>query len=254
MALFFRTVGNGQPLIILHGLFGSSDNWLTIAKSLSDNYKVILVDQRNHGKSFHSEEFHYHAMAEDVAQLIRDEGLEAPIVMGHSMGGKTAMKLATSFDVPIQKLIIVDIGPKAYPVHHHIILRGLNAIPVDSLTSRKEADEILSIHVKELGIRQFLLKNLARNEDGGFSWKINLPVITDQIAEVGEPLQDDAIFDGPSLFINGEKSDYILPADRAFIQGLFPNTEFKTVQGAGHWVHAERPQAFLQVLNEFLTQ
>ncbi len=252
MSLFFKTIGKGRPLIILHGLFGSSDNWLTIAKSLEDGYQVILVDQRNHGKSFHSDKFNYEVMAEDVYNLLQEENIHQPIVMGHSMGGKTAMNLVTKFDVSIDKLIVVDIGPKGYPIHHELILKGLNSIPIQSLTSRKEADEALSNYVKELGVRQFLLKNLSRNEDGGFKWKINLPAISSQISEVGAALPEGVTFEHPSLFINGANSNYIEEADKPMIKKIFTNCQFETIIGAGHWVHAEKPNAFLQSLNKFL--
>lgn len=253
MSLFFRTMGDGHPLIILHGLFGSSDNWLTVAKSLATSYQVILPDQRNHGRSFHSETFNYLSMAGDLAALLKKGSIENPIVMGHSMGGKTAMMLATQIDISIKKLVVVDIGPKAYPVHHDAILKGLNAIPLEGIGSRQQADDLLGNYVEETGIRQFLLKNLARKEGGGFEWKINLPVITDKIDNVGQALPAGSVFNNPTLFINGSKSDYLIEADKLLIREIFPKCQFRTIAGAGHWVHAEKPVEFLREITEFLS-
>lgn len=245
-------MGEGQPLIILHGLFGSSDNWLSIAKELSEEYKLYLLDQRNHGSSPHSDEFTYTAMAADLVEFIERHGIKEPVVMGHSMGGKTTMKFATQHPELLKKLIVVDIAPKFYPVHHDQIIRGLESIDIPRLNSRRDADKALSEYVPELGVRQFLLKNLGRNDDGGYEWKMNLPVISAQIENVGEALDERARFEKPTLFINGANSGYIKQQDEELIYKLFPQATIQTIKGAGHWVHAEKPAEFIEVVKAFM--
>lgn len=252
MKLAYRETGEGKPLIILHGLFGSSDNWLSIAKALENEYKIYLVDQRNHGSSPHSNDFSYQAMAEDLLEFIQAHAIENPVLMGHSMGGKTAMQFALSNPGTLDKLIVVDIAPRYYPVHHDVILEGLQAIDIENIKSRREAEETLAEYVKEKGVRQFLLKNLDRNDQGGYEWKINLPVISEKIEKVGEAIQSDSSFEKPVLFINGANSGYLQKKDEEQIYRLFPETTIQTIEGAGHWVHAEKPEAFSQVVQAFI--
>lgn len=252
MKLHFKELGEGKPLIILHGLFGSLDNWLTIGKELADKYKVYLVDQRNHGNSPHSNDFNYDVMAEDLHQFITDHDIENPIIIGHSMGGKTAMKFALNYTELWDKLVVVDISPKSYPVHHDVILDGLSAIDVENIESRKEADDKLGEYVKDFGTRQFLLKNLSRKKEGGFEWKINLDVIKNNIEIIGEGMDEQLAIEKDVLFIRGEKSDYIKDKDSILIVQHFPNAAVETIKDAGHWVHAEQPEAFLETLKEFL--
>ena len=251
MNLHYRAVGEGKPLIILHGLFGSLDNWLTIAKVLGETNEVYLVDQRNHGKSPHHEVFSYGEMASDLLPLIEQNHLAPVTLLGHSMGGKTAMKFAQRYQERVDKLIIVDIGPRLYPQHHQKILEGLFSIDLEGLRSRQEADAQLAQYVPEMGIRQFLLKNLTRNSEGGFAWKINLPAINEQIENVGEPLASEPKIERPTLFIRGSNSDYIRDVDLPGIEQLFPNSKLETVKGAGHWVHAEQPNLFLEIVKSF---
>jgi len=253
MKLFFRTIGEGRPLIILHGLFGASDNWLSIGKHLSQDYKVYLVDQRNHGNSPKSGEFNYSVMAEDLAEFINEHQIYDPIILGHSMGGKTAMQFAVNYPDKIQKLIVADIAPREYHLHHQLILEGLSSVDLGSIKNRKEADEQLAKFVPEPGVRQFLLKNLSRTADGGFAWKINLPVIKKEIGNVGEPLQEGVSFDKPTLFVRGAKSDYIRDEDELLINKIFSNYRLATIPDAGHWLHAERPVEFLECITDFLT-
>ena len=251
MQLHHRELGAGKPLIILHGLFGSSDNWLSIGKALSEQYKVYLVDQRNHGQSPHSNEFSYPAMAGDLLKFIQEHEVHEPHILGHSMGGKTAMWFAAQYTDLWDKLIVVDIGPKAYPVHHRTILDGLMSINMDTLSSRNEADQQLAKYVPELGVRQFLLKNLARNGQG-FQWKINLPVINDTIEIIGEGMEERMVTEKKVLFARGAKSDYVKDEDMPLIKTLFPNADLETVEGAGHWIHAEKPREMLALVNRFL--
>lgn len=253
MKLFFRQMGEGQPLIILHGLFGSSDNWLTIGKALSEIYRVYLIDQRNHGQSPHSEEFNYLAMADDLKQFIEANNISNPIILGHSMGGKTAMQYAVNNPESWDKLVVVDIAPKSYPVHHDSILEGLESLNLKELSSRNEADNSLSEYVPEFGIRQFLLKNLSRDVDG-FKWKINLPVISKNIEIIGEGLNGRLGKSKPVLFIRGENSNYIKETDFTLIDESFPGAQIQTIEKAGHWVHAEQPEHFLSSLKTFLSR
>jgi len=245
-------MGDGKPLIILHGLFGSLDNWLSIAKELTDTYQIFLVDQRNHGMSPHSDEFNYGVMAEDLKEFIKEHNIDRPYILGHSMGGKTAMKFALQHGDMWEKLIVVDISPKAYPVHHDVILEGLSAIDVDALKSRGQADKKLAEYVSDFGTRQFLLKNLNRKKSGGFEWKINLPVIKDNIEIIGEGMEEQLAIEKDVLFIRGEKSDYIKNDDVILITQHFPNAKLETVKNAGHWVHAEQPEALLDIMKTFL--
>jgi esterase len=252
MKLFFRELGSGQPFIILHGLMGSADNWLTQAKMLSGEFHVYTVDQRNHGLSPHSDDFDYKVLANDIKDFIQEHSLEKPIILGHSMGGKAAMNFAVSNPTMLSSLIVVDIAPKAYPVHHDSIVDGLKAIPVDTLQSRNEADEILSQFVPEADVRQFLLKNLSRKSTGGFSWKINLPVIDASLEKISADMQFPGSFNGPTLFVRGGKSRYVKDEDRQRIKELFPNSSLVTMD-TGHWVQAEKPQEFVEVVKNFLT-
>lgn len=252
MKLNFKKTGAGKPLIIVHGLFGSADNWFSIAKELEKDFTLYLVDQRNHGDSPHSEEWNYLVMADDLKELMDDEGLTSAFFMGHSMGGKTVMTLAMRHPELVDKLIVADIAPRFYPLHHQQILEGLNAIPVGQLKSRKEADDILAGYIKIPGIRQFLLKSLGRDEKGNFIWKINLPVITEKIANVGEELKSDTPFEKATLFMGGENSDYITEKDKEDIERLFPKSHLIYIKNAGHWLHAEQPAAVVETVRAFL--
>ena len=252
MKLNFKKSGQGKPLIILHGLFGSADNWLGIAKGLENDYTLYLLDQRNHGDSGHSDQWDYQSMAEDLREFMEDEGLEKAHLLGHSMGGKTAMTFALEHQDKVDRLIVVDIAPRFYPVHHQAILDGLNAINMDELKSRKEADDILSQYEDNKGTRQFLLKSLGRNEEGKFVWKINLPVITAQIENVSQAVQSEKMFDQPTLFIAGANSRYIQDKDKADIEKLFPNSNIIKIKNAGHWIHAEQPEAVVRTIQAFL--
>ena len=251
MKLFFRQSGQGQPLIILHGLLGSSDNWFTLAKKFSETYSVYLIDQRNHGQSPHSDDFDYKVMTEDLEEFIRDNGIQNPHIIGHSIGGKTAMNFAVKNPDQVSKLVIVDIVPKIYFVKHDSLIDGMEAIPLASITNRTEAEMILSEHEGDQAVRQFLLKNLSRNSDGKFFWKVNLPVLNKNLQLIGADLQYEGTFDKPSLFIYGKKSDYFKTGDDKLIQNRFTKAKFVTLE-TGHWVQAEKPQEFAEVVLQFL--
>ncbi|UII28120.1 alpha/beta fold hydrolase [Fulvivirga maritima] len=253
MELNYKVIGEGKPLIILHGVFGSADNWLTIAKELAEHhFKVYLLDQRNHGDSPHIDEFSYQAMADDLHEFIEKHELDKPFILGHSMGGKAAMKFSVNYSDEWEKMIVVDIAPKAYPVHHDKILAGLKSIDLDAIKSRGDADKQLAEHVPDLGTRQFLLKNLARNDSGGYKWKLNLEVIDKNIEAIGEGQEDRLAIEKEVLFIRGGKSDYVKDSDIILITQLFPNAEVKTIAGAGHWVHAEKSKEVIELILDFL--
>ncbi|EMR03757.1 alpha/beta fold hydrolase [Cesiribacter andamanensis] len=255
MTLYYRETGQGQPLIILHGLFGAGDNWLSVARLLEEEYRVILPDARNHGQSPHDAEFTYSAMASDLVELLDELGLPDAIFVGHSMGGKAVMNLAVSHPGRVRQLVVVDIAPRFYPVHHQTILQAFSAIDLQQLKSRKEADEAMAVYIRDVGTRQFLLKNLTRSEGGqGFEWKINLPVIREKIENVGEPLPEGAIFDKPTLFIGGANSDYIRTEDEGLIRQHFPQAKVVSIAGAGHWVHAEKPQEVVAAMKGFFSE
>lgn len=238
-------------MVILHGLFGSSDNWQSVAKRIAEHYKVYLVDQRNHGKSFHSDEFSYDLMVSDLNNLIEKEGLDDFILLGHSMGGKTAMGYAMDHPEKINKLIVADIGPIKYQVHHDLILTALNEAWNAELNSRKQAEEIISKYIEHPSIRQFLLKNLHWVEKGKLGWKINIPVLSRTILEIsewGEQIED---IDIPTLFIRGGKSEYIREADIPVIEEKFHDVRIETMPDSGHWVHAEQPDEFYNIVMQF---
>lgn len=253
MKLHFRTLGEGYPLIILHGVFGSSDNWQTLGKVFAEQFKVYLVDLRNHGNSPHSEEFNYTVMMEDVVELMKDEGIEHAHVLGHSMGGKVAMHLATNYSDLVSKLIVVDIAPKYYAPHHQQIFNGFHSVDLANLKSRKDAEDQMSKVISNMGVRLFILKNLNRDKEGNFSWKLNVNAIEKAIEKVGSAIEDGVSFEKDTLFISGGKSDYIQKDDHPMIKSHFRNAKIETVEGAGHWVHAERPDELEKLVLNFLS-
>jgi esterase len=256
MKLFFREYKPAQdtgkqPVVILHGLFGSSDNWLTQAKLFVEHYHVYTVDLRNHGQSPHSDTFDYPSMVDDLVEFFEDHGIDNPIVIGHSMGGKAAMNFAIAHPDKVGKLVVVDIAPRYYDLEHYTIVNGLNALSPDSITSRNAADEMLASYVPEPDVRQFLLKNLQRKTEGGFSWKINLPVISEKLSNIGVDLQYEGTFEKPTLFIRGKRSRYVRDEDVERIKKVFPVSQLVTMD-TGHWVQAEKPQEFVEIVKEWL--
>ncbi|PSR54827.1 alpha/beta hydrolase [Adhaeribacter arboris] len=252
MKLHYRDLGQGTPFVILHGLFGISDNWQTLAKYWSQKYHVYLLDLRNHGRSPQSTDFNYDLMVEDLSEFITEHNLVNPVIMGHSMGGKVAMNFALSHPNQVSKLIVVDIAPRPYPVHHQDIINGLNAIDISTMTSRTEAETALEPYIPETDVRLFLLKNLYRKEDNSFGWRMNLAAIERNIAEVGRETIADVPFTKPTLFVKGGNSRYIQEKDVPSIQRLFPNVQLVTIENVGHWVHAEAPEKFYQLVVDFI--
>ena len=253
MKLNYKKSGKGQPFVILHGLFGSLDNWQTIARKLSENFEVYIVDQRNHGQSPHSEIWNYQVMANDLYEFFQDNRISNAILLGHSMGGKTAMHFALEHCELLNKLIVVDIAPKSYPVHHDKILEGLLAIDLENVSSRKEVEEQLSLYILDPGTKQFLMKNLYWKdlEAKKLAWRFNLDVINRHIEIVGKTTIEGKTCHVPTLFVRGEKSNYILEADMEPAKSIFPNSKLIIIPNAGHWVHAEQPQLFLETIIAF---
>jgi pimeloyl-ACP methyl ester carboxylesterase len=253
MKLYFRKYGAGQPLIILHGLFGQSDNWNSLAKQFAENnLEVYIVDQRNHGLSPHSEEWNYKVMSDDLHELITDNNLQNVILLGHSMGGKTVMQFTLQHPEMVDKLIVVDIAPKEYPPQHPSVMKALNAVDFSKVKTRREVEEILSEHISDFGTKQFLLKNIYWKEDGLLDWRFNFKVINDKIENVGLPISESNSVDVPTLFVRGELADYILDEDLNSIHDLFPRSMLETISGAGHWVHAEKPKEFFECVMNFI--
>ncbi|MDO1502468.1 alpha/beta fold hydrolase [Winogradskyella maritima] len=254
MILHSNIIGDtGKPFVILHGFLGMGDNWKTLARQFSsEGFQVHLVDQRNHGRSFHSEDFDYELMAEDLKVYLDHHQLQNIILLGHSMGGKTAMRFASLYPELIDKLIVADIAPRYYPIHHDAILEGLSLLDFTVLKSRGEADEALSQYVPDMGTRMFLLKNLYWVEKGQLGLRINLDALKIAVSEVGEALPTHASVLNPTLFLRGDKSEYISETDAPLIKRHFPNSEIKTIADSGHWLHAENPKDFYEAVMFFL--
>jgi pimeloyl-ACP methyl ester carboxylesterase len=253
MLLHSNIIGEGQPFLILHGFLGMSDNWKTLGNKFAENnYQIHLIDQRNHGRSFHDDAFNYEVLVEDLKEYCDYYQLKNSILLGHSMGGKTAMLFATTYPEMVSKLIVADISPRFYPVHHDQILEGLSSLDFESLKSRTDADKVLSQYVSDFGTRQFLLKNLYWVEKGKLGLKINLEVLKNNVEEVGQALPISSTFSGNTLFLRGDRSEYIEPNDTALIKMHFPNATIATIKNAGHWLHAENPSEFYNTIIRFL--
>ncbi|MBA6155857.1 alpha/beta fold hydrolase [Tenacibaculum sp. S7007] len=251
--LHSRIVGEGKPLLILHGYFGMGDNWKSHANKLAeDGFQVHLIDQRNHGRSFHSDEFNYELLVEDLYNYIQYHSLERVDLLGHSMGGKTVMLFAVEYPELVNKLIVADISPRMYPPHHHDILDALNSVDFTVQNSRKLIDEKLSELIPEVGVRQFLLKSVYRKTKDELGYRFNLNSLTENNNEVGVALPSFTVFGGGTLFLKGENSGYISKDEEPIINAHFPNSTIKTIVNAGHWLHAENPKDFYETLVGFL--
>jgi pimeloyl-ACP methyl ester carboxylesterase len=253
MQLYAREFGQGSPVIILHGLFGFSDNWQTIAKGLAENHLVVTPDLRNHGRSPHVPTHSYPEMAEDIRAYMEAHWMFSAALIGHSMGGKVAMQLALDHPDMVERLVVVDMEPGQATDNHRDIFKALFELDFSKIKTRTEADEFLVNRIPDLGTRQFLLKNITRLENGDFTWKMNLPVLWKNYASILAPVTGE-VFKKPVLFIRGGKSDYIRDEDIPGIMQLFPQARVITIEGAGHWVHADKPQELLQILKDFLNQ
>lgn len=251
--LHSQVLGKGRPLLILHGFLGMSDNWKTLGSKYAEaNFEVHLIDQRNHGKSFWSPDFDYGVLAKDLKEYMNDHRLKKAAILGHSMGGKTAMQFACSFSEKTEKLIVADIAPKYYPPHHQEIIDGLNTLDFDVIKSRGDADDLLKESISNRGVRQFLLKNLYWVQKGRLGLRFNLNILSEKMNEIGENISATDQYTGPTLFLRGDRSEYIVEGDLAEIRKHFPRAILETVSNAGHWLHAENPEQFFAKSLSFL--
>jgi len=253
MQLNYKIYGEGFPIVILHGLLGSLDNWQTVAKSLSEENMIITIDLRNHGRSPHSNLFNYQIMIEDLFNFLESQHIYRTHLLGHSMGGKVAMSFALQNPDFVERLIVADIAPITYPSHHDDVFAGLLAVPIDTLQSRQEAEIVLSKFTKENDVIQFLMKALYRKDDNQFAWRFNLKEIIQQYKNIlGFEHTESDVYTGQTLFIRGAKSKYIQDSNSAEIFKLFPNSSIETIDGAGHWLHAEKPKEFIDIVKNFV--
>ena len=251
--LHSKIFGEGKPLLILHGYFGMGDNWKSLGDRFAKHFEVHLIDQRNHGRSFHADEFDYEILVEDLVAYIQHHNLDKVILLGHSMGGKVAMLFAVNYPELVEKIIVADIAPKYYKPHHQTILAALNSVNFDIQTTRKQVEETLKIDIQEPGVLQFLLKNVYRKTKDQLTYRFNLHSLTLNNPEVGEALPSFTSFDGETLFLKGENSNYITETDEALIEAHFSNFKIATVKNAGHWLHAENPTQFYNEVISFLS-
>ena len=249
----FKSTGQGEDLLILHGLFGSGRNWQNIARQLSAHHRVYTIDLRNHGDSGHSDSMSYPQMMEDLHNFIRQQSLDQVKLLGHSMGGKVAMAFALKYEELVRSLIVVDIAPTNYEHEFDRLIDAMLEVDLPRLKNRQEADVMLQPRISDAGLRLFLLQNLVVRE-GCFQWRINLPAIKRSLGNISSfpDIEVGCQYRGPSMFLRGEKSDYILPEHHHSLHSLFPNSRIDTVDGAGHWPHAEQPTLTLSAIENFL--
>ena len=244
----------GIPLLVFHGLFGMLDNWGSFGKEMGEFFPVHLIDLRNHGKSFHSPEMSHDDLAHDILHYMEFHKLEKINLLGHSLGGKAVMQFAIKYPIKVDKLIVVDISPKAYPPHHQGIIKALETIDFENQTSRQEVEEVLHQYIPEKSVVQFLAKNLYWTDDKKLNWRFNLKTLSDKYTEFVSNGIKYGVYSGETLFIAGEKSNYILPQDEFQIKQQFPNASVVTIKNAGHWVQAENPTDFNEVVKDFLSE
>lgn len=250
MQLHYHRSGQGRPLVVLHGLFGTWENLGASVRALAEHWDVIAPDLRNHGRSAHTQEHSYPLMAADLAELFDSLNIESVSLLGHSMGGKVAMEFALTYPKRVDKLIVVDIAPVEYPAHHRDVFAGIAAIDLQSIKSRSEADQLLSQRVESPGVRAFLLKNLYR-EEGSFRWRANFATLEREYAQIAAAPASGR-FTAPTLFIKGANSNYLLNEYQQAVTERFANVQLKIINDAGHWPHAEKPETFLRLVTRFL--
>ena len=268
MELSFRKIGQGPPMIILHGLYGSSDNWFSIGKAFSGKFEVFLVDQRNHGKSPHTREHNYIALRNDLHEFMDAHGIEKAVILGHSMGGKTAMFFAVAWPEKVQSLIVVDISPRSYKsltssisqsLDHMNIITSMLGVNFSLVKDREDVNHILAETITSEKLRQFLLKNVKRSKEGGYEWKLNIRALHDQLPQILDGLDPKPYINGngitgfPVLFIKAEKSGYIKEEDLSIIRTIFPMAEMVTIPGADHWIHVEKPELLFKTISYFIS-
>ena len=253
MTLNYKQIGTeGKPaLIILHGLFGSLDNWMSLGREYARDFTVYLVDHPNHGKSPHSYTFTYEEVAADLLEFMQVHNIDKAHFIGHSMGGKSVMRFAQLYPEKCALLLIADIAPKAYPPHHQIILKALHSVDFSQVKSRTDAQDMMAEHITDQGVLFFLLKNLDRLKDGSYAWKMNLPVLEANMETIVGSIPKDTV-QHKALFLRGEKSGYITEQDTLDIKTQFPNSKMVTIKNSGHWLHAEQADAFYQTTLQYL--
>jgi pimeloyl-ACP methyl ester carboxylesterase len=251
MELNFKTFGQGEPLIIMHGLFGMLDNWQTLGKKWAEKYTVFLVDLRNHGKSPHSDTMDYPTMAEDIRHFMESNWVYKAHILGHSMGGKTAMQFAAMYPDMVEKLVVVDIAPKVYPERHNEIFDSLLSLDL-SIDNRDDVEKHIRDSIKEEDVVLFLMKSLSRNKEGGFRFKMNLPALKENYDKILGNIKMTEAYEGSALFLRGGNSSHVLESDYPTIKEKFPEAKIQTIDGAGHWVHAEKPKELFNAVNQFL--
>lgn len=250
--LHSRILGSGEPLLILHGFLGMGDNWKTLGNQFSEGFEVHLIDQRNHGRSFHSDDFDYELMVADLLHYVKIHRLANVNLLGHSMGGKTVMLFAMNFPELVGKLLVADISPRYYPPHHHDILEALNAVDFSVQKSRNEIEDVFKEYIPENGVRQFLLKNVTRASKDTFGYRFNLESLTENYEEITVALPSLTQFEGETLFLSGERSGYISEDDVTLIDAHFPSNKIVTIKNGGHWLHADNPVDFYNEVTDFL--
>ena len=250
MLLHSKIIGDSNKhILILHGFLGSGDNWISVSRKLNDiGFTIHLIDQRNHGRSFHSEKFDYELMCEDLFNYIEYYNVINPILIGHSMGGKTAMRFSLKYPELIKKLIVLDTSPREYPVLHQAIIDSLKEIDLSIYNTRNSVDDKLKESIKQKDLRNFLMKNIYRTNDGKLSFRFNLRSLSKNIGNIGKKIESDNQFNADVIFIKGENSEYINESDKESINILFPNSKFYIIPNAGHWLHVDNPNDFLSVL------
>src|SRR5215468_378856 len=254
MNLHFEVVGEGRPVVILHGLLGSADNWRSMSRRLGAHYQVFAVDLRNHGRSPHSNILDYDVMAADVWEFMEQQPLRRIILLGHSMGGKVAMQFAIEYSEQVDRLIVVDIAPKAYEPSQRYLLKAMRSLDLSRYKSFADVDAVLAPEVSSESLRQFLIKNLARDENGCLRWKMHLEAIDRNYDKLLRGLGVDRSFNKPTLFIRGGCSNYIEDDDAPLIRQMFPQAEIVTLPEAGHWVHVDASEEFFQTVVNFLNR
>lgn len=254
MKLFFREFGEGQPVILLHGLFGQSDNWVTVGRRIADQFHVFIPDQRNHGQSLHAPLHSFPAMTGDLEEFIDEHEIKDPILVGHSMGGKVAMNYALEHPGKVKKLVVIDISPRKYPerVIHTQVISQMMSINLEKVTTRSEVEKLLNSSIPDARVRMFIMKNLYYKLHGKLAWRLNLEAINQSMDLLFDRIQSENRYPGPTLFIRGGKSDYIPDSDIPLIVSLFPEAILKTISGATHWVHADAPEELCYLLSSFL--
>lgn len=246
--------GEGRPVLILHGLFGARGNWSSIAKRLARDARIVTADLRNHGDSPWADSMAYSEMATDLARLLDTLGLDEAAVIGHSMGGKAAMALALTRPERVSRLMVVDMAPVGYGTRLGSYVDAMRRLPLDEIERRQDADGLLAEEIPEAAIRQFLLTNLVADADGRLRWRLNLEALDREMQTIAgiEELPGAAPFEGPTAFLRGGRSDYVRDSHAPTIRRYFPEAEIATVEDAGHWVHAEKPEDFIRATRDFL--